>query len=442
MKNLRFLHCAVLFPALAAAQNVNVQKTAATNAITADLTFSTSRSLTIASGGTLIGQSGSLTNFSMVGIGTGLTAPSTNLHVVDTLATSPRGITNDQYNNGTNSAQFNARKARGTFATPLTVVTGDILSRFIAWGYDGANFIESGNLRITSSGTIAATRVPSQMEFYTSTDATPSVLTLAMTLTPAQHLLLNGQGTDGALGSVLQIPSTATAGTALYNTSDVTTNYEMLQTYWTGNTAIIRTSGGGNGVGRNLRVSAEGVGANSSGSLTLSTISGGGNGSAAAGITIQVGDSSNAVSGAILIKGGSSNGFGGGSDITIQPGAAGSRGGYFVVKTGGSATTAIQVDDFQATSFTGNVIMAAGKLLTVPSGTNKRAGNLTLIGGTLTVSNTTVTANTIVMLTRKTSGGTIGTAITYTLSAGVSFTVNSDNILDTSTFSYVLIENP
>lgn len=86
--------------------------------------------------------------------------------------------------------------------------------------------------------------------------------------------------------------------------------------------------------------------------------------------------------------------------------------------------------------------MGAAGLLSISSGTNQRAGNLTLVGGTSTVSNTTVTANSIVILTRKTSGGTIGTAITYTLSAGTSFTVNSDNILDTSTFSYMIIEVP
>lgn len=83
---------------------------------------------------------------------------------------------------------------------------------------------------------------------------------------------------------------------------------------------------------------------------------------------------------------------------------------------------------------------SVGKGLTYKSGTGARAGNATLVGGTVTVTNTTVTANTIVMLTRKTSGGTIGTAITYTLSAATSFTINSDNPLDTSTFSYVLHE--
>lgn len=85
---------------------------------------------------------------------------------------------------------------------------------------------------------------------------------------------------------------------------------------------------------------------------------------------------------------------------------------------------------------------ATAKVMSIASGTNQRAGNATLVGGTVTVANTTVTANTIISITRKTSGGTIGTAITYTLSAATSFTINSDNILDTSTFSYFLIEVP
>lgn len=86
--------------------------------------------------------------------------------------------------------------------------------------------------------------------------------------------------------------------------------------------------------------------------------------------------------------------------------------------------------------------MATAKTLSIASGTNTRAGNAVLVAGTVTVSNTTVTANTIVMLTRKTSGGTLGTAITYTVSAATSFTINSDSALDTSTFSYFLIERP
>lgn len=107
----------------------------------------------------------------------------------------------------------------------------------------------------------------------------------------------------------------------------------------------------------------------------------------------------------------------------------------------GRSTTRLTVGLADGTAG-GGINFSTASVISIASGTNQRAGNLTLVGGTSTVSNTTVTANSIVILTRKTSGGTIGTAITYTLSAGTSFTVNSDNILDTSVFSYVLIEVP
>ena len=106
-----------------------------------------------------------------------------------------------------------------------------------------------------------------------------------------------------------------------------------------------------------------------------------------------------------------------------------------------SAVSKFKVASDGTATLTGNMVFStAGKGVQYQSGTGARAGNATLVGGTVTVTNTTVTANTIVMLTRKTSGGTIGTAITYTLSAGASFTINSDNILDTSVFSYLLVE--
>lgn len=73
-------------------------------------------------------------------------------------------------------------------------------------------------------------------------------------------------------------------------------------------------------------------------------------------------------------------------------------------------------------------------------GTAATVGNVALVAGTVTVSTTAIGANDVVLLTRKTSGGTIGTAITYTISAGVSFTITSDSVLDTSTFSWVIVQ--
>ncbi len=73
------------------------------------------------------------------------------------------------------------------------------------------------------------------------------------------HLLLGGQATDGALGAALQIPSTSTAGMAIYNTSDVTTNYEALQMYWSGNVAKLRALQAGSGTARQLQLLATGT---------------------------------------------------------------------------------------------------------------------------------------------------------------------------------------
>lgn len=95
-----------------------------------------------------------------------------------------------------------------------------------------------------------------------------------------------------------------------------------------------------------------------------------------------------------------------------------------------------------ALTVTNGITLGLASSLSFPSGVNQRAGNATLVTGTVTVNNTTVTANTVVLLTRKTSGGTIGLAITYTVSAGTSFTISSDSAIDTSTFSYLLIEVP
>ena len=62
-------------------------------------------------------------------------------------------------------------------------------------------------------------------------------------------------------------------------------------------------------------------------------------------------------------------------------------------------------------------------------------GNATLVGGTIAVANIKVTANSIIVIGRKTIGGTVGN-MSYTLSAGVGFTINSSSGTDTSVVSY------
>jgi hypothetical protein len=65
-------------------------------------------------------------------------------------------------------------------------------------------------------------------------------------------------------------------------------------------------------------------------------------------------------------------------------------------------------------------------------------GNV-LVAGTVTVSNTSVTANTMFSWNRVVSGGTLGD-ITITRSAGVGYTITSSSASETSTIDVMLIE--
>jgi hypothetical protein len=85
---------------------------------------------------------------------------------------------------------------------------------------------------------------------------------------------------------------------------------------------------------------------------------------------------------------------------------------------------------------------AAGIGLQIKSGSNARIGTGTLSGGTLTVANTSVTANTRVFLTDTTSGALTNVgSLTVVTTAGTGFVVTSSNVLDTSTFNWLLVES-
>lgn len=120
--------------------------------------------------------------------------------------------------------------------------------------------------------------------------------------------------------------------------------------------------------------------------------------------------------------------------------------GWSDVKLGRQAAGVAQINNgtlgtLRDLSLRGVTLGTAG-LLTITSGSNQRAGDATLVAGTVTVNNTTVTANTRVFISRKTAGGTLGMALTYAVTASTSFTITSDNVLDTSVVSYFLVEVP
>jgi hypothetical protein len=71
-------------------------------------------------------------------------------------------------------------------------------------------------------------------------------------------------------------------------------------------------------------------------------------------------------------------------------------------------------------------------------GNASNVGEATLVAGTIAVANTSVTASSLVLLSRRVIGGTPG-FLSYTRSAGVGFTINSNQAADTSTVSYMVL---
>lgn len=86
------------------------------------------------------------------------------------------------------------------------------------------------------------------------------------------------------------------------------------------------------------------------------------------------------------------------------------------------------------------IVNTAGNTLKIKQGTNACAGiGATLVAGTVTVNTTAVSSNDIIILSRSAVGGTPGFT-SYTISDGVSFTINSSSGTDTSTFSWVIVK--
>ena len=94
-----------------------------------------------------------------------------------------------------------------------------------------------------------------------------------------------------------------------------------------------------------------------------------------------------------------------------------------------------------ATSGTADGTLKLGGLA-IKSGSNSRTGSGTLVSGTATIANTSVTANTFILV-QDTGGGVlanIGSLYIASQTAGTGFVVTSSNAIDTSTFKYFLFE--
>ena len=141
----------------------------------------------------------------------------------------------------------------------------------------------------------------------------------------------------------------------------------------------------------------------------------------------------------------------GAGGLTLTSGALTLTAGNLVLTLGNAILTAgnltLTLGDETLTN--GNLIFsAAGKGISLKSGANARIGQSTLILGTLAVANTSVTANTRVLMSRSNKNASTGIGgLAAVVAAGVGFTITSYTALavaevgDLSTVDWVLVES-
>ncbi len=215
--------------------------------------------------------------------GVGAATPLAKLHVGNTTNTAPYGLISAQYSTNSSGANINTYKARGTEASPTILSNGDTLGQMRFWGYDGANYIEGARIQAyqsTNNNSPAATSVPTYLGFYTSTNATPSVLTQNMILTSSGSL---GVGTGitsvfltGAAKEFVLTAGTSGDAVASISLQGSRSGSNAIFGYWNffnrGNKAATisaYTDSATDGAGLSLETSTSGTGGTTTSRLTI-----------------------------------------------------------------------------------------------------------------------------------------------------------------------------
>lgn len=84
------------------------------------------------------------------------------LEAITTGTSLGRGLITTQYSSDAASANFSARKARGSQASPLTVSNGDMIAAYFASAYDGTNWYNTGRLTFDVNGAVSTGVIPTE----------------------------------------------------------------------------------------------------------------------------------------------------------------------------------------------------------------------------------------------------------------------------------------
>jgi hypothetical protein len=315
----------------------------------------------------------------------------------------------------TAGAQIKAFKTRGagTEADGL-VLNGDNIFRLDFYGADGADFRSAGFIRAYIDGTASlGTDMPGAIDFGTTPDATAA---------PVVRGTINNKG-NWMFGTF------NTPGSSITNVVGVGS---PIVVGFSNNTAsgIVNASYGGDTVGARF----EGFKTREAAGLSANTI-------------VASGDE------ILKIQGWGADGAVYRSAGTLRlvvdgtPASGDMPGRWeFATTPAGSATPVTRLVITNAGNLEGDATNGGdlafnrlGKGLKIKEGANARMGLATLVAGTVTVANTSITATTRIFYAVETTGGVQG-FLSTTRNAGTDFTINSTSVAETSTVAWMLVE--
>jgi hypothetical protein len=320
-----------------------------------------------------------------LGINTG-GAPAFDLHVVDEDPETDRGICVGQHNGSVAPPIILFRKSRGTFAAPTVVSSGDYGGNFFFEGYGaGGSYIRTSRIGQRITAAPSGSNLTNALFFSNSTTHDTDPYTNG-----SVRLELHDNGRIGLFSLTGMVPS--------YDVS--------LQGETANRTIGLERRTTSNVAGRSLTI-------NAGGATSGATDKNGGN---------------------LILAPGTATGTGS-SDVVIHAVTAGATG------TADRTAAAVLTVKGTGVEVAGNVTLTtAGNGLKIKEGSNATMGQATLVGGTVTVNTTKVTASSRIFLTTAVAGGTLGILSVGAMTVGTSFVINSSSGTDTSTVNWIIIE--